>query len=205
MTGYSLSTPERVTNYVSIPGRDGEIDLAYSLTGEPVFKSRKLTVALESSNGKRAYRESLLSDMLNRIEGRYLKIILPDDEMHYLNGSIHVTVKYSDTNHCAVEITAIVEPWREAVKPIYMDLTAKTAPQSVVIKNNGGRRVIPMVNAYAAGGLVPDITVTYGAWSAQPTADTIMPEELALGYLEEKIVTYSGSGQLVIRWQEADL
>lgn len=205
LTGYSLSSPEKVTNIVTIPGKDGELDLAYALTGEPTFKSRKLTISLENSDGLKADREALITDLYNRLEGKYLRIHLPDDETHYLSGSVHVNVLYSDTNHCALDIICTVDPYKEAVDEVFMDLTASSSDQIVILVNHGGRRVIPKISAYATGGATPSISVSCGTWSAQPTADTIMPEALAMRYGEEKVLTYSGSGHLVIHWREADL
>lgn len=204
LTGYSLTSPEKVTNLVTVPGRDGELDLAYALTGEPTYKSRRLTIRLENSDGKKADREALITDLYNRVEGRYLRIHLPDDETHYLAGSVHVNVLYSDMNHCAVEIICTVEPWKEATEQVFMDLEASSAEQIVILQNHGGRRVIPTISAYADGAAAA-ITVSCGTWSAQPTAQTITPEELSMGYLDTKTLTYSGTGHLVIRWQEANL
>ena len=204
LTGYGLSAPERVTNYVTVPGRDGELDLAYALTGEPVYKNRRLEISLENSDGNKTDRDALISDLLNKLDGRYVRVVLPDDEMHYLTGSVETDIRYSDVNHCALTLTVTAAPWREARYSKFYDLSASASEQTVIIKNEGGRRVIPALTAYADGS-TPNITVTCGTWSAQPTADAILPEALAMRYLDEKVLTYSGAGHLVIQWQEANL
>ena len=205
LTSYSLSAPERVTNYVTIPGRDGEVDLSAAISDEPQYKNRRLVALFENSDGKKADREALISDVMNRLNGRYFRIFTPDDAIRYLTGYVQVSVKYSDVNHCAIEISASVDPWRESIDRVFFDVEASSTAKTIRLINNGGRRVIPSISAYTGTATPPDITITCGDYTAHPTADAIKPPELAMGYKDDKLLTYSGSGHLVIVWKEASL
>ena len=52
LTGWQLSDPVYKANFVSVPGRDGDLDLTTALTdGEPRYNNRTLTATFESSEG----------------------------------------------------------------------------------------------------------------------------------------------------------
>ena len=47
LTGWQLSAPEYKSNFVSVPGRDGDLDLSTALTdGEPRYNNRELTAKI---------------------------------------------------------------------------------------------------------------------------------------------------------------
>lgn len=206
LAALTLSPPERVDELIELPGRDGSLDVATVITGgEPVYRSRTLTIALESSEGTRADRTALTDDLTNRLDGFEFRIELPDDPAHYLVGIAAVSVEYNDVNHARAIVTVICDPWRYAVAWVFMELQCTASDQLVILKNNGRKRVKPALSAYVSGGGVPDVTVSYGneAWTIYGNA--VAPDELAMGYHDEKGLTYSGSGTLVIRYREAIL
>ena len=80
LTGWEFPEPAPVENLVQVPGRiQGPLDLSTVLTdGEPVYGARTLSIHLESSEGDRPARAARISDMVNRLHGRRVDIVLPD-------------------------------------------------------------------------------------------------------------------------------
>lgn len=204
---WSLSAPEKQTNYVQIPGRDGMLDLYEGLTdGEPHYKPRTLTIRLTCSERDRKARIALVDDIVNTLDGFAFRIIFPDDPTRYMRGVCTVKVEYNDLNHCGVVIEALCDPWRVAMASTTIDVEASASEQTLIIRNNGRRRVIPYVACYAAAPDMPDISISSGSYSAEITDYTgRFVSELALGYKRSLVLKYSGSGHLTVNWTEAIL
>lgn len=202
-----FSEPEKQTNIVQIPGRDGVIDLMAGLTdGEPRYNARTLTVRLECSERNRAYRTELIDELVNLLDGFTFRIILPDDPLRYIRGTIATAVEYNDVNHCAVTITATCDPWRVSLGSVTYDLPASAVEQSVILRNNGRRRVTPSIAAYAASPAALSITISCGHFSAVIEDNRVREyDELRMGYHDTLILAYKGSGTLHITWREAIL
>lgn len=202
-----LSPPQRQTNIIEIPGRDGAVDLAPAL-GDIKYQPREFYAALECSEGTRDSRQELIERVINKLEGRYCQIFLPDDPMHYIEGYVDVEVEYNDINHARIILTSQVYPWRIRVDETDIVVAASASPQTLIIKNRGGRKVIPTISSWTYDGVTqPNITLTCGEWFEYTFTgyDVIYPEELAMSFEDELELTYSGTGCLEFRWKEASL
>lgn len=207
LTEWRLSNPEKQTNFVQIPGRDGAVDLYEGLTdGEPHYKPRTLTVKLTCSERDRKARLELVDDIVNRLDGFTFRIVLPDDPTRYIRGVCSVAVDYNDLNHCGVIITAQCDPWRVSMDYTTIDVEASASQKTLILENRGRRRVIPYIAGYDAAPAMPNISISSGTYSATLTDYTgRYVSELALGYQQTRELTYSGSGHLTIGWREAIL
>lgn len=206
LIGYSLSEPKRKTNFVSIPGRNGEIDLAINQTdGDPRYENRTFKATLESSNGSRADREELINDLVNTVEGRYLVIMSPDDQEHYMIGYAHVAVEYNDLNHCRVILSGNVAPWREALDEVYEEITPTSTTQYIYLENRGGRPVAPTFSVWGTGS----VTLTWGYSSAvtiNADDEEVTLTDLMMHYKDTLRIAYTGDAQHVsYRYREAIL
>lgn len=206
-TAQILSVPERKTSIIDIPGRDGTIDLAQAISnGEPRYKQRELSLRFECSVGCRDERTALIFDFINRINGRYCHITLPDKPLHYLEGYVDVQPEYNDENHAAVLVNASVAPYFVSKNWIHYDIDATGTMESIIIHNHGGKRVIPQISAYAIAPNMPNIMIRSGALSTTLNDySTHLFDELAMDYDQAHIIRYMGSGHLVITWREAFL
>ncbi len=207
LTEQSLSAPERKTNIIDIPGRDGEMDIASALTsGEPRYKNRELELRFECSEGSKEQRTALIFDMTSRINGRYCQVILPDHPLQFLAGYMELQPDYNDPSHSSVIIRSSVAPYFTAINSTKFDLEAAATMESVIIRNGGGKKVVPAVSAYATAPDMPNITMRCGSFTTTITDyATHFYDELAMRYDEAKAIRYMGSGHLVITWREAYL
>ena len=88
-----LSAPQYRRSVVTVPGRDGVLDLSDVLTGEVHYDMRKLTIRLENSSGSRENRMGWISFMVNSLDGTEQEIELPDDHDRVLRGRVRVAAQ----------------------------------------------------------------------------------------------------------------
>lgn len=202
LAAWSLSPAEYQANYVDVPGRNGALDLSTALTdGEPRYNSRTLEARLERSDGTRLERETAITTMINWLDGWKMDIILPDDELHYITGRVHVEKEYNDPAHAAVIVTATVDPWRYNLNETAVHLTAVAEEKTALLTNQGRRTVVPLLEITGTGAQVL-LTVGTASWSL--SAGTYQLPDLVVrqGGAEIK---YQGSGELFFRYREAIL
>jgi len=201
LASWSFPEPDTQTSYIEVIGRiKGPIDSSTVLTGgDPRYGSRKLTVKLEHSEGNRLERETIITEMVNRLHGQSVHIVFPDDPTRYAVGRLSVHKDYNDPAHAAVSVTAVCEPWRYSQEERRISLLA-VEEEAMVVLHNAGRCL-----------LVPEIVVTGGTsrvvlasgektWTL--TAGTYRLPELTLPR-GNTILTYQGLGDITISYREA--
>ena len=202
LAAWSLSPAEYQENYVEVPGRNGALDLSTALTdGEPRYNSRTLEATLERSDGTRLDREAAIDMMINWLDGWKMDIFLPDDELHYITGRVHVAKEYNDPAHASVTITATVDPWRYNINETAVHLTAAAEEKTALLTNQGRRTVVPILEIT---GDSPQVLLTVGTASWSLSTGTYQLPDLVVrqGGTEIK---YQGSGELFFRYREAIL
>jgi len=200
LASWSLSAAEYRTQFVEVPGRDGDLDLSTALTdGAPRYGSRTLTVTLERSDGTRLDREAAINTMVNWLDGWRMDIRLPDDEAHYITGRVHVVKEYNDPAHAAVTVTAVCDPWRYANYETVLRLTAAEEEQTAMLTNNGRRTVVPVLQITGEGA---SVLLKFGTASWALGAGTYQLPDLVLPQGGAS-VTYSGTGDLSFTYREA--
>ena len=155
MSSLVLSAPAQKTNYVDRPGGDGAWDLSTTMTdGITRYQNRTLTVALECSEGDRLTRETLIREMVTLLDGKRLRVILPDDTTRHLLGRIHVARKYSDLAHASVTVTVDCEPWKysNVLTNHLWGLTTTESTKTITILD--GRSVVPTIEVGGEARLV---------------------------------------------------
>lgn len=195
-----LSAPEQQTNYVTVPGRSGSVDLSTAVSGLPVYNDRTLTATLETSEGTRAQRETAINTMVNRLDGLRLHIVLPDDPSGYLDGRISVARNYNDLAHASVTISAVCYPYK--LKSAETTVTASLTEADTEISLSCDRRpVVPAITTTA------ETVLTWGADSYTVSAGTrqLPGIRLTQGTHTLKARTTSGTGEITITYQEGSL
>lgn len=200
LTAWEFSAPEYQENFLTVPGRDGALDLSAALTnGAPAYHSRTLTVKLECSEGTRLDREAAINTMVNWLDGWRQDIVLPDDPDHYITGRVSVAREYNDNAHAAVTVTAVCDPWRYAKEETLYTLTAEAGEKTAQLVNSGRRTVVPLLSI--TGGT---ILLKYGAYSWALGDGIYQLPDLTLPQ-GGGTLTYSGTGTLRISYREAVL
>ena len=204
LAALDFQEPELETNLVPIPGRTrGPLDLSYVLTeGEPCYGSRSISITLESSEGDRAARQLRISNMINRLHGRRVDIVLPDHPQHYATGRLSVKQSYNDLAHAAVEVSGTCELWLYSAEETQVVLQATSSEQVAHLTNSGAMTVVPVLEVTAEAG--QNILLKYGTASGSFSAGIYSWPTLWLTPGEHE-VTYSGAGIMTIKYREAVL
>lgn len=202
LSSWSFSEPTYKDNFVSVPGRSGDLDLSTALTdGEPVYNNRTLTVTLESSEGTRLERKARIDSMINLLDGRQMQITLPDEDACYVYGRVHVALNDNNQAYASVTVTANCEPWRYAKALTTKTITATSTATAYTLANAGRRTAVPTL---VVAGTDASITIKQGDYTAALSAGTcILPDiTVPTGGAE---ITVSGSGTLTVSYREASL
>ena len=202
LASWNLSPAEFRSQYVTVPGRDGDLDLSTALTdGAPRYGNRTLTATLERSDGTRLTRETAINTMVNWLDGWRMDIRLPDDDAHYMIGRVHVVKNYNDPAHAAVTVTAVVDPWRYNNHETVIRLTAAAEPVEARLTNSGRRTVVPVLTIT---GDAAEVLLTFGSASWALGAGTYQLPDLVVPQ-GGAFITYSGTGELAFTYREAVL
>jgi hypothetical protein len=204
LTSWEFPEPAPEENLVPVPGRiRGPLDLSTVLTGgEPAYGARALSIKLESSEGDRLARAARISDMVNRLHGRRVDIVLPDRPLHYATGRLTVKTLYNDPAHASVEVAGVCEPWLYSREETTVQLQATAAEQTVRLRNAGAMTVVPVLEVTAEEG--GSVLLAYGETRHALAAGTYFWPYLRLTP-GDHVITYSGAGTLTITYREAVL
>ena len=203
LSAWNLGRAEAVEEYATIPGH-GLLDLSTVLTeGEPYYRSREFEAVFESSEGDRIQREERINQMVNKLDGKRLTIVLPDDSLHYITGRVRVEKLYNDPAHASVRVSATCDPWRYNNTETVVGVTASSTAKTVSLINNGRLSLVPRTKV--TGGTVT-IKFTYDGsartWTGGAGEYNFVDLYVRPGSLA---VTYSGSGTITFTYREAVL
>lgn len=206
LSACAITKGAQVQTLVQVPGRYAPLDLSTILTdGQPYYDNAQLEATLECSNGDRDHRQALISTLVNYVDGRSVPIIHPDHPNHYLTGRVQANVLYSDLAHCAVQISAVCEPWLWEAEEISIQLSATATEMETDIEIHGRLAVVPTVTVAGEVSLsFEDHTWTLSEGTHILPDLCLTPSELP-GIPASHKVTVSGDGSLVITYREAVL
>ena len=164
-----IAPPVPKTNYVSVPGRDGDLDLTEALSGVVNYQDRQGSFIFLLTNGTHEDREELITEIVGALHGQKVQYIDTDDYPdYYMNGRLTVTEIRNSNAYGVIKIQGVFNPWRYALK---------SKQQSVTVTSSGGTVSLSLTNS-GYKTLTPTITVTgtvtltYGTISTTLSAGT---------------------------------
>lgn len=113
--------PTPKTNYVSIEGRDGDLDLTTSLTGDVKYENISYSLQFYLKD-KRADWETTLLKLSTYLHGKKMNLSFSEDPEWYYVGRYTLNELTSDRNIGMLSIDCVLEPYRlkntETIKTI---------------------------------------------------------------------------------------
>lgn len=106
-----ISPPEPQTYLVEIPGMDGSLDLTEKLSGGVRYKDRKIKLTFLSL-AKRTQWPDICSDMMAKLHGKSVQIVMDDDPGYYYLGRISFDSVKQDNHVTTIVINATVGPFK---------------------------------------------------------------------------------------------
>lgn len=192
----NISPPSPKIVKVQVDGRDGDINLSRTLTGEMKYSNREASFTFLVTEGSQEEREELINSIVNLLHGNEMQIIEPDDLDHYLFGEIVVTNTTNDKAYGTIEISADLEPYRYSNSEVNRTITASETKVDVVLNNTGRKTVTPTLTVDGV------VNLEFGSSSASLETGTYKLSNLNLRS-GGTVVTISGTGTVVFTYREA--
>lgn len=199
VTAKTISEAEPKTNYVTLDGMSGSLDLSEALTGEVTYDDRTISATFWTDNGNHKDREALLRKIIASLHGKKIKIIEPDDPEHYFNGRVKIKSKMNNLAYAEFTIEAICEPWRYAIEETVRRVDVDSAVSTdVIINNNGVKTIIPTITVTGS------VEIAYNNAKISLTDGTYKAANIKLRQ-GVNIIGVSGDGSVTFQYREADL
>lgn len=85
-----IGDPEMETSYITIPGRDGLLDISEAISGRRIYRQRPLSFSLGGIRERLSW-DGLISELRNEINGRICKLTLDNDKGYFWRGRVYIT------------------------------------------------------------------------------------------------------------------
>lgn len=194
-----IAPPVPKTNYVSVPGRDGDLDLTQALAGIVNYQDRRGTFTFLLTNGTHEDREELITEIVGVLHGQIVQYIDTDDYPdYYMTGRLTVTDVVNNNAYGVIKIEAVFRPWRYALKQQSKEVTVSSSSGTVQIalSNGGYKTLTPTIIVTGT------VTLTYGTTSTTLSAGTYTLPGLMLPPGSTSI-SVAGSGSVQFTYTEA--
>ena len=185
--------PSPKTNYVSIEGRDGDLDLTTSLTGDVKYENMSYSLNFYLKDERVNWEDTLL-ELSTYLHGKKMNLTFSEDPDWYYVGRYSLNNLESDKNVGLLSIDCVLEPYRykktETIKTI-------TGVGTLVLPNTR-KWVMPTITStgsmefnfegkkYVVNGTLqtPDIILKEGNNAIEVTSGT---GTLSVSYREAKL------------------
>lgn len=198
LTAKSVTPPQAKTKYIDIDGMSGTLDLTESLTGEVTYNDRTVSASFLLTGGTYDERNRLLREIVNKLHGKKVKIIEPDDPTHYFLGRVTFKTLKNTLPYGEISLEAVCDPWRYLINESIRKVEVNGQTINVVINNNGAKTLSPELTVT---GTV-DITFNNGNVSLPEGKYKISDFKLYTGV---NVISVSGKGVVTFTYREADL
>ena len=111
LTSKVISPPAPQLNLVSIPLRDGSLDLTETLTGDVKYNDRAITMNFAMVDPRKRWNNKI-SEIQNYLHGQRLKLIFDDDKAFYYIGRVSVNEWTSDKSVGNIVLECVAEPYK---------------------------------------------------------------------------------------------
>lgn len=198
MSSKKINPPEPKIIKVSVKGRDGDLNLSRTLTGDLMYENREASFTFLATEGTYEDRNDLIRTITRAIHGKELHIIDPDNEDYYLVGECSITNVSNNKSYGSFTITADCEPYYQAINEVYRILAPSSNPYQVVLSNIGDKTLTPTLTVDENVNLEFGTTkVSLGKGTYKLTALRLVPGDT--------VITMTGAGFVHVKYREAVL
>jgi hypothetical protein len=118
LTHVSIDDADARRFEVTVPGRDGTLDLSSALGGI-YYENRQITLEFACKNYIAERFNLLASTMRNALDGKICRAILSNDSSYFWRGRPQVSVEWGGLNHTVVVVTIMAEPYKYSISSSY--------------------------------------------------------------------------------------
>lgn len=214
-----IKEPVQNKNLVSIPGRDGYIDLSEAVAGHITYASRNIDIELKGVRRKTQW-DTTMSFLRNKINGRICKLIFDKDPSWYWKGRVSLNdfasnLKIGSFNLVVPEaepykysITASNEPW--LWDPFNFETDMITQIDEITVDGTKTAN-IPAGNMYTSPVFVcrnitsSTFTVSDGTTTINLVNGSNKDPRIKVNGDEDVTLTFSGTGKVSVVYRGGSL
>ena len=185
--------PTPKTNYVSIEGRDGDLDLTTSLTGDVKYENISYSLQFYLKD-KRTDWETTLLKLTTYLHGKKMNLTFSEDPDWYYVGRYTLNELESDRNVGVISIDCILEPYR--LKKVE---TVKTIENvGTLLLSNSRKWVMPTITSTSS------MQFTFEGKTFTVNG-TLQSPDIILKEGNNAIEVISGTGTLTVTYREGKI
>lgn len=198
LNSLTIDPSKAKTNFVEVPGRDGDIDITENLDGEVHYKNRSVQFHFLMMEGTHPERVELMRIITNYLHGRSRRIILPDDDTRYMVGRCTLSGILKNQSYMEFDVSANCEPWKYSTEEAVRTLPATATKKEHAVINLGRKTIVPDVTVSGS------VSLEFGAYKTTLSEGSykILDIKLKSG---SNIFTISGNGSITFTYREAVL
>ena len=193
----SLSMPEPVTNYVTIPGMNGALDCSEEY-GEVFYNQRELNVDCICIDDN---WHDVISRFASKYHGQTVQILFANDPAYYWAGRISMNAYESEDRK--LTMSANVYPFKFKRNKTIVSLTDNRS--RIITLRNGRMPVIPEITITAPVTLAWDDESASVSSSSYPATVVLPGLRLTEGTKAITVVPQSSSFTISFSYREGDL
>lgn len=210
LTSKTINPPEPQTNTISVPLRDGSIDLTESLTNDVKYNDRKIDMTFSVVHPMEQWSDKV-SEIENYLHGKRMKVVFDDDANYYYIGRLKVNEWSSQKSIGKLVIECVADPYKYDIQDDWLwdsfDFENGYISESENIPVSGSTTVVIVGKRKKT---YPTITAS----SAMPVAYNGATYNLTEGINKlydmildegENTLTFSGSGSVLIEYTGGSL
>lgn len=192
---YDIESPEPKIVKVSVPGRNGDLDMSEALTGTIAYNNRQITVRL-GLVGRLEERLEKEQKILQLIAGNRVRLTFSHLEGYFKGRCWVKEIQLDNDSHTTIVLTIDCEPYRYELEKheISLELSDKVADVQCENLQMPTQPIIITTNKTTIQFQTQSITVQAG--------EHLLPFLFTSG---ENIIKISGSGMVTIQYQRGVL
>lgn len=210
LTSKTINPPEPQTNTISVPLRDGSIDLTESLTNDVKYNDRKINMTFSVIHPMEQWSDKV-SEIENYLHGKRMKVVFDDDQNFYYMGRLKVNEWSSQKSIGKLVIECIADPYKYDVQgdwlwdPFDFENDCISESENIIVSGSTSvvivgkrKKTYPTITASAA------MSVSYNGTTYNLTEGINKLYEMILDE-GENTLTFNGSGSVLIEYTGGSL
>ena len=191
---YEIPLPKAQTNFVTVTGRDGSLDLCEGF-GTIRYNDRTISVTLYAA-GEYAER---VSSFINAVHGKRMSITFSKDPLWFYSGRVSVDGMEKKDGYCALTVQITAEPYKRKQTETTVSITGN----GTVTLSNSRMPVVPTVINTETATL--EYTYEGQSYRIPLAAGTHTVPTLVLTDSETKAVNVISEGTTTFNYREGAL
>lgn len=196
LTDVDMGIPEPQRMAITVPGRNGSLDLMPGLVPDTRYNNRKITLTFTMADYQRRWI-SLFAGIAGRIHGRQTQVIIQPDTGYYWDAFVTVNTAKCDRNKGTVVVNLDAFPYKYKVTETEYSVLAGYGG-TIQVCSVSGADVYPSFTADAGG-----CSVSFDGKTHNLTANTAMIfDDIVFTEGNNEILLTGSSTHVAVRYRE---